>query len=414
MQDTELYSKVLGVAKPWRVTQVEVNEFSKTVTVHVIHDQREAVTCPICGQTCGIHDHRIRRFRHLDTCDFQTVIECQVPRSSCSTDGVKQLSVPWAEDTSRFSALFEASVILWQKAAVISAVAGRMGISWDQAAAIQARAVDRGLARRKQTPLHEIAIDETSFQKRHEYVTVIVDRAKDVVVDVLNDRKAETLSVWFASQKPSLLRGIRTITMDMWDPFIKAVRDTIPDAESKICFDRFHVAMYFGKALDKVRAMEHRVLQKSGIMSALKGTRHEWLRTSRLTDNRSRRAFLSLTRTNLKTARAWAIKETASSLWDYVYLGAAKRAWMMLLQWIAKCRLEPVMKVGRMVRRYLWGILNAIIAKTTNAMAEAKNARIQRIKSMACGFRNRDRFRKAILFHLGGLDLMPSACSSAT
>jgi len=51
--------------------------------------------------------------------------------------------------------------------------------------------------------------------------------------------------------------------------------------------------------------------------------------------------------------------------------------------------------------------INAIIFKTSNAIAESKNARIQRIKKMACGFRNRERFRMAILFHLGGLDMMP-------
>jgi transposase len=70
-------------------------------------------------------------------------------------------------------------------------------------------------------------------------------------------------------------------------------------------------------------------------------------------------------------------------------------------------RLEPVIKVGRMVKNYMWGIINAIMFKTTNAVAESKNARIQRIKKMACGFRNRKRFRMAILFHLGKLDLMP-------
>ena len=64
-------------------------------------------------------------------------------------------------------------------------------------------------------------------------------------------------------------------------------------------------------------------------------------------------------------------------------------------------------KVGKMVRQYFWGIINAIVAGVSNAMAEAKNARIQRIKNMACGFRNRKRFRMAILFHLGGLNLMP-------
>ena len=65
-------------------------------------------------------------------------------------------------------------------------------------------------------------------------------------------------------------------------------------------------------------------------------------------------------------------------------------------------------KVGAMVRNYLWGILNAIKLKVTNALAESINATIQKIKARACGFRNRSRFRTAILFHKGGLSLYPS------
>lgn len=80
---------------------------------------------------------------------------------------------------------------------------------------------------------------------------------------------------------------------------------------------------------------------------------------------------------------------------------------MRLLGWISRCRLEPMIKVGRTIRKYLWGILNAIKLKANNSMLEAKNSKIQRIKKIACGFRNRERFKMAILFHLGGLDMMP-------
>ena len=71
--------------------------------------------------------------------------------------------------------------------------------------------------------------------------------------------------------------------------------------------------------------------------------------------------------------------------------------------------LGPVISVARMLERHLEGILNAIVLQATNALAEGINSRIQRIKKMACGFRNRDRFRQAILFHLGGLDLYPAS-----
>lgn len=87
-------------------------------------------------------------------------------------------------------------------------------------------------------------------------------------------------------------------------------------------------------------------------------------------------------------------------------MGVAKKNRKLLLNWISRCQLAPMIAVGRMVRRFLRDILNAIRLKANNSMLEAKNARIQKIKKITCGFRNRKRFKNAILFHLGGLDLM--------
>ena len=73
-----------------------------------------------------------------------------------------------------------------------------------------------------------------------------------------------------------------------------------------------------------------------------------------------------------------------------------------------------MVQAGRMVRRHLDGIVNAVVLRASNAAAESMNARIQRIKAMACGYRNRERFRNAILFHLGSLDLYPRPASAHT
>lgn len=69
-------------------------------------------------------------------------------------------------------------------------------------------------------------------------------------------------------------------------------------------------------------------------------------------------------------------------------------------------------RAARTVREHLWGIVNAIVLKATNAGAESHNAQVQRIKNQACGFRNRERFRNAIYFHLGALDLYPRPASA--
>ena len=108
------------------------------------------------------------------------------------------------------------------------------------------------------------------------------------------------------------------------------------------------------------------------------------------------------------------MKEMASRLWIYTHKGWAEKAWMAWLALASRSKLAPMVKAARMVRKHLEGILNAVVLRTTNGAAESMNARIKRIKTMACGYRNRDRFRNAILFHLGGLDLYPRVASTHT
>ncbi len=410
MQDKELYERILGLKTPWKVEKIDLRMDESKVTVVLKHEPEARFPCPVCGQECPTYDHRHRQWRHLDTCDLLTMIEADVPRVQCREHGVHQISLPWAESWSGFTALFEALAISWLKVAPINAVSERMKISWDEGWGIMERAVRRGVERRGSVPIEELAIDETSFQKRHEYVTVLVDRKRGVVVDVLDDRKKKTLKDWLKRNK-NQLSEVRSISMDMWKPFINAVREVVEGAEEKICFDRFHVASHFGKALDKVRAAEHRALGREGD-SPLTKTKHDWLRTKANGGYKDKRAFLRLTRMNLKTARAWRIKEAANGLWSYSYRKAAERSWKALLGWMARCRLDPMIEVGRMVRRYQWGILNAIMHRVTNAIAESINATIQKIKARACGFRNRTRFKTAILFHKGGLSMLPSGATS--
>jgi transposase len=118
-------------------------------------------------------------------------------------------------------------------------------------------------------------------------------------------------------------------------------------------------------------------------------------------------AFEPLRDSALKTARAWAIKELAMSLWKYRTRGWARRAWLAWFAWAIRSRLEPVRRVANMIKSHLNGILNAIVLGVTNARSEGVNSKIQWIKHTARGFRNRLRFRIAIYFHLGGLDLYP-------
>ena len=407
----QLYKDIIGVQHPWIITAVTKDKADRKIAIRIEYAAKDIISCPVCaGYNTKRHDHRVRVLRYLDTCQYETFLEVHVPRIKCEQDGLQQIAIPFGEKHSRFTSRFERAVIVWLQDCSISAVAENFHLSWDEVDGIMQRAVTRGLARREPVEVKNMGIDETSYQKGHEYITVLVDKDRDCVIDILDDRKAETVETWLKSQKICDLSGLLSISMDMWDPYIKAVMETIPEWEQKISFDRFHVSKHFNQALDKVRRREHAAFIKQTGESPLSKSRFQWLINSNRIDNRSgrRKDFLSLSRLNLATARAWRIKEAANSLWDYVYMNVAEEAWKKLLWWISHCRIPEMIKVGKTIRNYFWGILNAIRHKATNGKLEAKNNSIQRIKRMACGFRNRDRFRTAILFHLGNLDLSPS------
>jgi transposase len=426
VQDTDLYATILGIHQPWRVSRVEVRPAKDEVEVFIEHAPGAPVRCPVCQGPSPRYDARPRSWRHLDTCQYQTTLTAEVPRIQCTEHGVRQIGVPWAEPGGRFTALFERLAIHWLLDASLSAVARRLRVSWDELDGIMSRAVARGLARRKMERITHLGIDETSFQKRHEYVTVITDVTRSRVIDVADDRTEDAvrevlhrigtverhapLGGQAPYGGPSPLAAVEAVAMDMWKPYIKVVRELVPDADSKICFDRFHVAKHLNEAVNDVRKREHRELRGEGDQR-LQGTRFLWLmgpeRRKELSAER-RAEFAFLRRCSLKVGRAWALKEAARDLWSYTARGWARRAWTSWIAWAQRSRLEPMKKAARMVKDHLWGIINAAVHGVTNATAESLNAKIQRLKKTACGYRNRDRFRAAILFHCGGLDLQPT------
>ncbi len=140
----------------------------------------------------------------------------------------------------------------------------------------------------------------------------------------------------------------------------------------------------------------------------LKGTRYNWLTNPENLSKEQWDNFEPPSHSTLKTARAWAIRELAMSLWNYPSPAWAIKAWKKWLSWAQRCRLEPIKEVARTIKEHLWGIVNAIVLKANNGRAEGINSTIQSLKNRACGFRNRERYKAAIYFHLGGLDLYPT------
>lgn len=127
MRDSELYEALLGLEQPWSVEAVELQLAAGEVHIRVARASTPPLTCPRCGKVAPGYDQRPRSWRHLETFQYRTLIQAQVPRVDCPEHGVRQIAVFWAEANARFTVLFERSVIDWLEAASLSAVAARLG-----------------------------------------------------------------------------------------------------------------------------------------------------------------------------------------------------------------------------------------------------------------------------------------------
>jgi transposase len=412
MDDRTLYATILGIAPPWEVTRVELDDTTKAV--HVWLEARSGTTfaCPECQTISPLHDHVERSWRHLDTCQYETRLHARVPRVDCAEHGVKTVPVPWATAHSRFTMLFERLAIAWLKEATPAAVARRLGLTWEEAHGIVERAVRRGLARRTSVAGRRLGIDEHSYLKHFQFVTMVVDLDEQTVLHVADDRSAETLASYFESLSIDERLAIEAIAMDrvdMWDPYRRTVRDYVPDGDMKIVFDKFHVMRHVIEAMDQVRRREQRALRKRGDRR-LTGTKFLWLKNQVGRHDftaASRRQFRRLRESTLKSARAWAMKEAFRHIWDYRSIPAARAFFDRWQAWAVRSRLRPMIHVAGIIRRHLENILNYITHRITNAVTEGLNAKIQWIKYSSRGFRDRERFKRAIYFHCGGLDLDP-------
>ncbi|MYF40417.1 MAG: ISL3 family transposase [Rhodothermaceae bacterium] len=397
---------VYGITFPWQISSITTDKESKEVSLYVRCTDESTLQCPKCARVYPVYDRRPRKWRHLDTGKYRTYVEAQIPRVKCPVHGVRTITVPWASRSARMPFSFEAMAIDWLQEASISAVARLLDLSWNAIDGIMRRAVERGLARRSEQSFTRIGVDETSYKKGHKYITVVSDSDTGTVLYAGQGRTKASLKQWYDQFSPEQLERIESVSMDMWPAYINQTKASVPGAEEKISFDRFHVAKKIGEAVDQVRRKEHKDLMKQG-NEDLKGTKYDWLTNKENMSTRQKKQFQQLKNSSLKTARAWAIKELSQRLWHYVSRTWALKGWKRWLSWAMRCRLEPMKKVAQTIKEHLWGIINAIVLRASNGGAESINTRIKTVKIRACGFRNVERMTTAIYFYLGGLDLYP-------
>jgi transposase len=409
MRDVELVRQLLGLKAPWFVRKVEIAARNRCVDVWLGHRRGYLWPCPECGVLYKLRDHKKERaWRHLDTWQLPTYLHASVPRIRCEEHGTLCVELPWADVSCRYTYEFECYAIDVLTESNVDGASRILRMSWRSAWHIMERAVQRGLASKSRAPPRRIGIDEKAIAKGHKYMTIVCDLDGGTVEYVAEDRCESSLDEYYLLLSDGELAEIEAIAMDMWDAFIASTLKYVPGARDKIVFDRYHIMGYIEKAVDKVRCQEHRLLMEEGDES-LKGTKYYWLYNEKNLPGRYKAEFRELKNSKLKTARAWAIKESLLPFWDYKTEVGALRHWKRWYFWATHSRLKPVVEAARTMKRHLPNILTYFCHRITNAMAEGLNSQIQRIKHDACGYRNKEHFKIAIYFYCGGLDLHPLA-----
>jgi len=407
MNEKQIFTELLGLKRPWYISRVEITSQKNRVDIWIEHEKGIHFACPECGAHSPIYDHsRERILRHLDTCAHQTFLHVRVPRIRCADHGVRLVISDFGDANSGMTHAFESRVIDMAKECSVEATGRLCGLSWSQGWTVIERAVHRGRKRKPYRLPHRLGIDEKAIARGHRYESLVYDLDAGTVEYISDDRTQKSLESYYCMFTEKERRKVKAIAMDMWDPYIAATRKYIPAAHKKIVFDRFHVMRFIVDAVDKVRKQEHKALYEKGD-ETLKGTKYLWLWSKENIPEFRKDEFAALRSKNLKVSRAWAIKETLRHLWEYRYEKWMRRFFNRWYWWARHSRLTPIMKAAKTLKEHISNIVTYARHRITNALGESINAKIEKVKRMACGFRNREHYKTAIYFHCGGLDLYP-------
>ena len=287
-----------------------------TLEVRVRPRAGTRATCSHCRRPAPGYDTLpTRRFDFVPLWHIPVVFLYAMRRVSCLRCGVKVEAIPWATGKHRLTDAYAWFLAGWAKRLSWQEVAAAFPTSWDTVYRAVRMAVDWGLAHRDLTNIEAIGVDELSRRRGQRYLTLVypIDSHRKRLLWVGRDRKAETLHGFFDWLGPARSAGLYFVCSDMWKPYLKVVADRAQQAVHVL--DRFHIMSHFSKAIDEVRAAEARKLAAAGKAPVLKHSR--WLllkRPEHLTDPQEDR-LADLVRRNLRTVRAYLLKEHFQLLW---------------------------------------------------------------------------------------------------
>ena len=397
--DFSIYERLLRLGEDWAVSEVMLDESNDTLNITIFYKHDYWVDKET-GEMIPIHDFRkSRSWRHLDCMEFKTVIHCRLPRIKTAEGKVRTIAYDWAESDFSHTKKFENKCIeVLQATHNRKSTSELMRVSDDKICGIMHSAVERGLKRRDLSNVRKISLDEKSYKKGHQYLTVLTNSITGAVLDVEQDRteaSAERLLTRTFTEEQ--LSNITTTCCDMWDAFTNALKKKCPNA--RLVFDKFHVVKHLTQAIDKTRREEVKSEE------ILKKTRYMFLKRLDTMTDKQRKRFETENIKNTQTAGAWRMRENFLALYDCENQEEASTYFECWYKSVIHSSNEYMKKAAKTIKEHIGNIITQIGVEISNARAEQTNSKIAKIQRAAQGFRSYSNLRTAILFFNGSLRL---------
>ena len=384
--------------------------------VNVGHDERLEVNieprknahaiCSCCHKQASLYDRlNVRYFEFVPMWGYRVFFVYQMRRVNCKTCGVKIEEVPWASGKYTLTKTYMTFLSRWAKKLSWSETARSFRTSWRKVFDAVSFVVEYGLKKRGVSNVESIGVDEIAIQKGHKYLTVVyqIDKHCIRLLWVGRDRTIETLQSFFREFGDRWARQLKHICSDMWKPYLKVVKEKAPQALNIL--DRFHIVANINKAIDEVRADERRQLERDGFEPVLKKSRWCLLkRKENLTENQEAK-LTDLLKYNLKSVRAYLLKEDFNGFWEYTSAAWAGR---FLDRWctrVMRSKIEPMKKQAKSIRKHKLLILNWFKAKKafSSGTVEGLNNKAKVATRKAYGFKSLECAEIALYHQLGKL-----------
>jgi transposase len=360
--------------------------------------------CSACqGRAAGYDSLGERRFEYVPLWGIAVFLVYVMRRVDCRRCGVRVEALPWANGKHRLTTSYQWFLARWARRLSWSEVARIFGTNWVTVCRAVEVAVEWGRAHMSVSNIRSIGIDEVQWRRGHKYLTVVYEISEQCrrLLWVGENREETTLHAFFDWLGGRRAARVRHVCSDMWKPYLTVIKERIPQAIHVL--DRFHIVQKMNKAIDETRAQEARTLKSAGARPVLTHTRWCLLkRPSNLTAGQQSR-LQELLRCNLKTVRAYLLKEDFQFLWGYASAGWAGR---FLDAWCTRAlrsRIEPMQKIARSLRIHRPLILNWFRVRHTIALGavEGFNNKLKLTTRRSYGFRT-SRIIKIALYHALG------------